>query len=126
MELTTLFGFAIISLFLYGILRQYNPNYAILLSCVCCVFLVVYAVGTLEPVFNLVQNLSQHTSFEGVSIIFKAVGIAVLTQFTQELCRESGQTALASSVEFVGKVAVIIISVPLLVSLSDIILELLQ
>ncbi len=126
MEITSLFGFAIISLFLYSVLRQYNQSYAILLSVVCCIILIIYASNTLEPIFTLIQNLAQYTQTGDFSVVFKAVAIAVLSQFTSDLCKESGQLALSGSVEFVGKVAIILVSLPLLLTLTDIILELLQ
>ncbi len=125
MEITTIIGFALISLFLYGILRQYSPNYALLLSVVCGVFLLVLSIVSLTPVLEFANKLAAYTSFGNLSVIFKAVAIAILAQFTADLCKEAGQISLAGSVELIGKTGIIIVCVPLFTAMTDIILELL-
>ncbi len=125
MEILTLFGFAIVSIFCYGILRQYNGVYAILLSAVCGSIILIYIFNSLAPVIEILNSLSNYASFGEFGVIFKAVALAVISQFTTDLCKESGQVALASSVELMGKISIILISLPLIVSLSQIILQLL-
>ena len=126
MEILKLLAFALVALFLTGILRQYNQNYALLLSVAVCAALLVVAVRALSPVLDFAQKLSSYTQWGDYASVFKAVAIALITQCTQELCREAGQPALAGRVEFAGKVAVLLAAMPLLASLADIILELLR
>lgn len=126
MEILKLFGFAVAALLLYSVLYQYNRSYAVVLSLLCCVVLLLFAVRAAQPVLIFVQRLSAYTQWGDISAVFKAVAVALLTQFTQDLCRESGQTALAGRVEFAGKIAILLCAMPLFASLADIILELLQ
>ncbi len=126
MEITSMLGFALISLFLYGILRQYSPNHALLLSALCCVFLFIFSANSLAPVLGFASRLASYTAFGNLSLIFKAVAIALLTQFTADLCKEAGQVSLAGGVELLGKTGILIVCVPLFTAMADIILELLQ
>ncbi|MEG2699278.1 MAG: stage III sporulation AC/AD family protein [Ruthenibacterium sp.] len=126
MEVLKLFGFAIAALFLYSILRQYNQTYAVVLSLTCCTVLLIFALNAAEPLLLFARKLSAYTQWGDFSAVFKAVAIALLTQCTQDLCRESGQVALAGRVEFAGKVAMLLCAMPLFASLADIIMELLQ
>ncbi len=125
MEILTLFGFAVVCIFCYGVLRQYNSTYAILLSAVCGAIILIYIFNSLSPVVELLNELAKYAYFGEFSIIFKAVALAVVSQFTTDLCKESGQVALAGSVELMGKISIILVCLPLIISLTEIIVELL-
>lgn len=49
----------------------------------------------------------------------KSVGIGYITSFTAELCRDSGQSSLASAAELAGKGAIFVLSVPLMLSVLE-------
>ena len=53
------------------------------------------------------------------TVAFKALGICVVTGFIADLCRDAGQSALASRAELAGRCAVFILSLPLLNSLLE-------
>ena len=51
---------------------------------------------------------------EYLGIIFKSMGICLLTQFVSDFCRDSGETSLANNVELAGKVFLILTSLPMI------------
>ena len=51
---------------------------------------------------------------EYVLVLFKALGICYLTQFAADSCRDAGESALAVKAEIAGRIAVLLISLPLL------------
>ena len=126
MEFLQLIGFALASLAVITILRQYNPTYSVPAGIACCTVLLILSLRALTPLLSFVERLAAYSTGTDIGIVFKAVAIAVLTQTTQDLCREAGHTALAGRVEFAGKIAILLAAMPLFVSLADTILELLQ
>ena len=54
-----------------------------------------------------------------ITTAFKVVGISYLAGFAADICRDSGESALASKVEFAGKVLIIGVSVRILFGLVD-------
>ncbi|MEE1277947.1 MAG: SpoIIIAC/SpoIIIAD family protein, partial [Acutalibacteraceae bacterium] len=50
----------------------------------------------------------------------KALGICYITQFAADVCRDFGQTALASKAELAGKCAIFLLSLPLVTSIVEI------
>lgn len=50
---------------------------------------------------------------EYVMILFKAIGICLLTEIASDTCRDAGETALATKTEIAGKVLVLTASLPL-------------
>ena len=126
MEIFKLLALCLCVLVLLGVLRQYNPGYAILMALACCMLLLWFAVEALAPVLSFVKTLAQHGGIEHLGSVFKAVAIALLSQSVQDLCTEAGQPALAGRVELVGKVAVLLAALPLFAVLADTLMELLR
>lgn len=66
-------------------------------------------------------NLSEST-FKGYEKnIMKALGIAFLTQLCAQVCRDCGETNLASNVETIGKTELLLISLPLFEEIFEIV-----
>ena len=126
MEFLQLVGFALASLAVLTILKQYNPTYAVPAGIACCALLLVLSLRALTPLLSFVQRLAAYSNGTDIGIVFKAVAIAVLTQTTEDLCKEAGHIALAGRIEFAGKIAILLAAMPLFVSLADTILELLR
>ena len=70
---------------------------------------------SLSPLLSEVEGL---LSFGGISeyieIMLKAFGIAFLTHICATLCRDCGESSLASGVEFAGKLEILILCLPLI------------
>ena len=50
---------------------------------------------------------------DALRILFKTLGVAVVTQLAADLCRDAGESAMAGKVELCGKAAVLALSLPL-------------
>ena len=57
------------------------------------------------PLFRNIQNMLSQSglSEEYLHIIFKALGVCLLTQLAADVCRDVGEQALANKAEFAGK-----------------------
>lgn len=90
---------------------------------------VLFGIAVITAASPLVTYLSSLTGQEGVSpyaeILFKALGIAVLTQCCAELCRECGENGAATGVELTGKVEILLLCLPLVNEILSIAEELL-
>lgn len=49
-----------------------------------------------------------------ISIVFKTLTICCITHITAEICRDSGEGAIASAAELWGRAAVLVLGVPVL------------
>ena len=67
------------------------------------------------------------TSVNGqfLGILLKITGIAFLTEFAVSVCKDSGETAIASKVDLGGKVIIIAISSPIISSLLETVVKVL-
>ena len=75
-------------------------------------YLVKFMVD-LSQVLQTWENYLQGVS-EYMSVLWKALGITYLCEFTGNLCRDSGNTLIAGQIELCGKVAVMLLGMPVL------------
>ena len=57
-------------------------------------------------------------------IVLKVTGIAYLAQFGMQLCNDAGQTSIAGKIELAGKIMMMVVSAPVLLSLLDVVMGL--
>lgn len=81
------------------------------------------AAGT---IVNWVHTLTQYTQGQSISCLLQVLGIAILSQFAADLCKESGLAAAASAVELSGRMLAMLQALPMLQSLVDSFLAFLQ
>ena len=110
----------------YVLLKQFRPEFAILSEAVCGAVLLFVLSDELDEVLSLFDGLLLQTGMgrEYLSILLKALGTALVVQFTADLCRDAGDGAAASRIEFAGKVIMAASSIPLLEGVIGLITEL--
>ena len=116
MNIFSLIGIALIATFLSVILKKSNKEYAMVISIIAGIFIISKIFISLISVLSSVKSILavSNISKDYIVIIFKAIGICFLTQFSSNTCIDAGESALASKIEFAGKIAVIIIALPLI------------
>ena len=76
--------------------------------------LMCAALVSFSPVLEYINTLAEGSPFsEHLTVLLKAMGITLLVQFASEICRDSGETALASKLELVGKAEILLLCMPL-------------
>ncbi len=127
MNIVTVVAIGLIGSILTVIVKQYKPEFAIYISIITVVIIFSSVLGVALPIISDIKSIINKTSisFEHISILIKSVGICYLTQFVCDICKDSGQTAIANKIELTGKVAICIISLPLfheLISIVEVII----
>ncbi len=112
-------AFSIISVFV----KEQKKEYGILVSLAGSVILIYFSVQYIEPIFQFVKKISDYINFpfEWITILIKVLGVTLITQFACDICRDSGETALASKIELAGKIFIIVFALPLFEKLLSII-----
>ena len=98
------------------IIKQWRSD---LLPLIRIAVLIGLSTAILSAVSPLVSYLQALIDQSGVhvsrgEILFKALGIALLTQCCADICRESGENGAAGTIELTGKVEILLLSLPLL------------
>jgi len=80
-----------------------------------------------SSVIDLLSSIASKTAInnEFLGLLIKITGIAVLTEFAVSICKDSGETAIASKIDMGGKVVIISMSIPIISGLLETIIKIL-
>ena len=119
--------FCICSALLAVLLKQYNREHAMLAALAACTGILFAAVTLAAPILTEISDIFGQAGISDtyISLIFKAAAICFVTQITSDICRDSGETAIASAAELWGRGAVTFLSLPLVRALLELINDML-
>lgn len=128
MELTTILSMLLIAAFLTVLLRRYRPELAMGVGIVAGAIALLAVLKTAAPAVSQLQALLDGAALPQAytAILFKALGICLLTQLTADACRDAGESALAAKAELAGKLLLLVLSLPLFEKITSLALSLLQ
>ena len=95
------------------ILRQWRADFSPLLRAAMTVLLGSMGLAMLSPLLAYFQRLTASVDTAYVAILLRALGVAFLTHYAAEVCRECGEGGMAGSVELVGKIEILLLCLPL-------------
>ncbi len=115
MNMVTIVGIAVLAAAFSVVLKQKNPEYALALSLAAGVLMLGMIIAEARPLFDRMHSLldASGTKAAYVQILFKSLGLCFITQIACDACRDLGETAIATKVEAAGKIAVLLVSLPL-------------
>ena len=126
-DVIKIIGVGLIALIAIIIIKQYKPEFAIYISIVAGVIILYMIMDKLQGVINLLQTISNKSGVNSqfLSLLLKITGIAFLAEFAINICKDAGEGAIASKVEIGSKIIIVSMSIPIISSLLDVILNLL-
>ena len=98
------------------VIKKNSPEMALLLTISLAAFALFLVTGVISGILDFVRRLavSANVSPAVIAVVLKTVGIAIITRLSADVCRDAGQSSIASGVDIAGAVAAIYISLPLL------------
>lgn len=121
-------GIALITLFLVIFLKNTNKEFAFILTVTSSVLLFAVVIKDFYSVVNRVKDISSNVESISsyVGLMIKILAITLITQFIIDLCRDSGENALASQTELASKIIILIMIMPLFETVIGIVTGLLK
>lgn len=122
MEAAKIGGLIIVGLTALLILKQYKPEWAVFLRLAVTVVALSLILTVAGGILSYLRELTEGTGAQAGDsweILLKALGVAFLTETAASICRDSGETGLASWVEMAGKLELLLLSFPLIRTVLD-------
>lgn len=103
------------------LLKQMGSPFAELVSLGTCILIVYFTIGKLGFVLGLLDGLEEGINLQEsyFKILMKIVGITYLADFSSSLCRDAGYSAIAGQIELFGKISILAISSPIIMTLIE-------
>lgn len=126
--MAALFFVALLGTALVLMLKQIRPELAPFAAMAAGAALLLSVIGEATGVFDAVSALVGRLGVEGafVGTVWKILALAYLTQFGAQLCRDAGQGAIALKLELGGRVLILSLALPQVVTLVEAGVALLQ
>lgn len=105
----------LIAIVLCQVLAKQGKDISVLLLIAVCCIVVSTAIAYLRPVVDFIRNLQSigQLNTEMISVLFKAVGITLLTEITSMICSDMGNTSLGKSLQILSLAVILWLSLPL-------------
>lgn len=121
MEIFQIVGLALIAAVISIILKNQRPEIAIQISIVTGIIIFLMMALKISTVINLLQEFARKVNLDIIYLttVLKIIGIAYITTFGAEICRDAGESAIASKIEFAGKILIMVLAIPVLMAVLN-------
>ncbi|HHY70160.1 MAG TPA: stage III sporulation protein AD [Thermoanaerobacterales bacterium] len=127
MEIIQIVGLCLVTTILVVLIREDRPEIALQMSIVVGVIIFLRMIDQILIVVELLRDLSQkaNINYSYISTVFKIIGIAYIAEFGSQICKDAGSSSIATKIEFAAKIFIIVLSIPILITVMDLIIKIL-
>ena len=96
-----------------------------ILICIAVSLCILFAMmGQLEELVGKIREMMSFVELEYsyLGMILKMLGITYISEFSSAICKDAGYQTLANQIEIFGKLTILVMSLPIILSLMEIIL----
>jgi stage III sporulation protein AD len=125
-DIIQIIGLGFVVTLLILIIRRERPELAVQLSLTLATIIFLLILNKVNVVLNLFRDLAEKANISQMYLntILKIIGISYITEFGAQVCRDAGEGAVASKIEFAGKVLVMVMAIPIIALVLDTIVRL--
>ena len=118
MELIKICGAVICAVSVCLIFRNMKNDYSLFIRIGITVGISVLSLSVMYPLLKVINEISENTKISKyIPTLIKSLGIALTVQITSDICKDSGEGAIAQRVELFGKAEILILCIPLITDL---------
>ena len=128
MSIGILMALVIIAIILALSLKSRNPEISSIISVGLCLVIISVCVDRLNVIINKVKNISSNVDIDKtyIFILLKLIGIAYICEFASGISKDAGYSAVASQIELLGKLTMLMVSLPVLEQVIEIIINMMR
>ena len=114
-------GIALMAVAASLVLRAYRPELGLQIAVAAGVLTLMLTLDELIALSSfLSETLVRFQIDPGyLKVMLKVIGTAYLAQFAADLCRDAGESAVAGKVELAGRVLILALCLPVLMSILE-------
>lgn len=126
MDIFKIVGVGIIGTIIIGLLKGMRSDLAIYVSVATCIIILINVLSGFVGVVETFNSIIGVAGIDGgiFSGVLKIIGVGYITEYSSELCRDSGGESIASKITLGGKIAIFLIALPILKKLVEIVVAL--
>ena len=128
MNITIIASIALIAAILSIILKQYKPEYSLFISLSAGILIFLSVLAVIRPIMDFINSLTEQAGLSGIyaEVLIKSLAVCYITQLASDCCIDAGETAIAGKLQIAGKIAILLIALPMFQSLTELVTELIN
>lgn len=101
--------------------RSVKPEYGIYMGFAAGLFLLGYVLDVFGGVYGLLEDMKDYLgeTYDYLVLLIRLVAITYVCDISGSLCRDAGYGTMASQIEVLGKITVLLSGMPVLLSVLD-------
>lgn len=124
MEIIEIVSLGIVTTIIYLLIKDKQPAIAFLIVFIAVLLFFLYLMQYIQQILALIQHLGDKANINQayIKIIIQIIGISYLTEIGSNIVKDAGLESIATKIEMVGKLFIIILAIPIFHSLIETIL----
>lgn len=125
MEILNVCALGISGIFVGLLLREMKPEYSLYLSLGLGILILGLSIGKLQSLFDGIRRMGTYLTVDSLYMgtLLKIMGITYVGQFSSGICKDAGYSVIANQIEIFAKIAIMVLSMPILLALLETIQE---
>lgn len=126
-EVLKILAVGLVTVFACIIVKQTKPEFAIIISIVGSILIIIMTVESISTVVKYFYNIFEITNIDADLFLplFKIIAIGYIAEFGANICIDSGHNSIADKILFSSKIIILIVSLPVVTNVVNLIMELL-
>ncbi len=98
-----------------------KSEYGIYISVALSLVIFFAILGKVGAVIDMIREVTGYISIDTgyVTTLIKMLGISYVAEFSANICKDAGYQTIAQQIEIFGKIAILVLSMPILLALMD-------
>lgn len=98
-----------------------KSEYGIYISVALSLVIFFAILGRLSVMIETLRKISSYINLDTAYIgtLIKMLGITYVAEFSSSICKDAGYQTIAQQIEIFGKLAILVLSMPVLLALLD-------
>lgn len=121
MDIFKLVLIAIITTTACIILKQTRPEFALFVGIAGMILIFIMSLEQVGKIIELIKELSNSAGMPStfINVILKIIGISYITEFAANTCKDAGETAMASKIQFAGKCTILVFGMTIIANFAE-------
>lgn len=126
MDILRIVGCGVSIALILKLVMEEDKRHAILIRLLAGILLISLALPHLNTILEIITDLSTRIGIADtyLTIIFKIIGIAYITEFGYQLCKDTGEDSIGANIQFVGKMLILVLAAPIALALIELVTQL--
>ena len=126
MNVVSICMISLVGIITYVVIKAVKPEYSLFIIVVLSLLFLGWMVEIFAEmearISEISVDLEKNKSF--YKILFKIMGITYLCEFSSGICKDAGVASVATQIEILGKMLVLLSGIPIIISVIEVINEL--